>query len=210
MTISIFRFTYEPMQNNSYLISDDDTHQAVIIDPTIGGLSLKDDIKDQGLVIREIWITHAHFDHIATAVALARYFDPELFIGLHPGDLELWQRGGESAAFGFEIDTSINPKILFFHHQTLRLGNISFEVIHTPGHTPGHVIFYSQSEGIAFCGDVIFKNSIGRTDFPYSDAAALTTAIRSQILTLPPKTRLLCGHGEETTVADERKNNPFI
>jgi hydroxyacylglutathione hydrolase len=210
MSLTIFQYTYEPMQNNTYLISDEETRRGVIIDPTFGALSLLDEIKKQRLTMESIWITHAHFDHFATAVPLARSFNPELSIGLHPDDLALWQNGGEGASFGFDIDTSLTPTIQFTHDQIFWLGKQSLKIYHTPGHTPGHVIFYSQSEGIAFCGDVIFKNSVGRTDFSYSDTTALNTSIRNQILKLPPETRLLCGHGQETTVADELENNPFI
>ena len=102
------------------------------------------------------------------------------------------------------------PDSLLQPGQILRVGQYGFEVRHTPGHSPGHVIFYCASENLAFCGDTIFAASIGRTDLPGGDEETLIESIRRQILTLPEDTRLLCGHGEETRVGIERKTNPYL
>jgi glyoxylase-like metal-dependent hydrolase (beta-lactamase superfamily II) len=113
--------------------------------------------------------------------------------------------------FGLQdIDPGPEPSIDLSQGQILRLGKTEFEVRHAPGHTPGHVMFYCESANVLFCGDVIFRTSIGRTDLPRGDHATLIDSIRTQVLTLPDDTRLLNGHGPETTVGFERANNPFL
>jgi hydroxyacylglutathione hydrolase len=108
------------------------------------------------------------------------------------------------------IDPGPEPTIDLKHGQILRLGGNQFEVRHAPGHTQGHVMFYCPAEIVLFCGDVIFEGSIGRTDLPGGDFDTLISSIRSQILSLPDNTRLLSGHGPETTVGMERRSNPYL
>ncbi|HKJ26647.1 MAG TPA: MBL fold metallo-hydrolase, partial [Anaerolineales bacterium] len=102
------------------------------------------------------------------------------------------------------------PTISLAHGQSLTLGAHTFEVRHTPGHTPGHVVFYAREDATLFCGDVIFRGSIGRTDLPRGDFNTLIESIRTQVFTLPDETLLLNGHGPETTVGYEKANNPFL
>jgi glyoxylase-like metal-dependent hydrolase (beta-lactamase superfamily II) len=129
---------------------------------------------------------------------------------LHPNDHVLWRAGGGGALFGFDIDPGPEPTIDFFQGQILRLGSVEFEVRFTPGHTPGHCILYMLSSNVCFCGDLIFAGSVGRTDLPGASWEQLEKSIRSQIFTLPGETRLLSGHGPETTVGEEKRNNPFV
>lgn len=112
--------------------------------------------------------------------------------------------------FGMRIDPGPEPTVDLKHGMILRLGGNQFEVRHAPGHTRGHVILYCAEEKVVFCGDVIFQGSIGRTDLPGGDFNTLIQSIRTQILTLPDDTRLLSGHGPETTVGQERRFNPFL
>ena len=112
--------------------------------------------------------------------------------------------------FGFDIDPGPEPTIDFYHGQILKLGNVEFEVRFTPGHTTGHCILYVPSAGVCFCGDLIFAGSVGRTDFPGGSWDQLERSIRNQVYTLPDDTRLLSGHGSETTVRQEKQNNPFV
>ncbi|HXQ36587.1 MAG TPA: MBL fold metallo-hydrolase, partial [Anaerolineales bacterium] len=107
-------------------------------------------------------------------------------------------------------DPGPEPTIDFTHGQSLRLGTVEFEVRFTPGHTPGHCILYVASSGICFCGDLIFAGSVGRTDLPGGDWNTLEKSIKEQIFTLPDDTRLLSGHGPETTVGKEKRSNPFV
>ena len=112
--------------------------------------------------------------------------------------------------FGFDIDPGPEPTIDFTHGQILKLGGVEFEVRFTPGHTSGHCILYVSSSRVCFCGDVIFAGSVGRTDFPGSSWEQLVESIKSQVFTLPDDTRLLSGHGPETTVGEEKRSNPFV
>jgi glyoxylase-like metal-dependent hydrolase (beta-lactamase superfamily II) len=108
------------------------------------------------------------------------------------------------------IDPGPEPTLELAHGQILRVGNIEFEVRHTPGHTPGHVVFYCAKEDVLFSGDLIFQGSVGRTDLPGGDWEALTGSILEQVFTLPDETRLLSGHGGESTVGQEKHENPFV
>jgi glyoxylase-like metal-dependent hydrolase (beta-lactamase superfamily II) len=141
---------------------------------------------------------------------LTRAFTYPIQIGLHAADLDLWKQGGGARFFGMEIEPGPKPTLFFTHAQKLFLGTATLEVRHTPGHTPGHVIFYAAENGIVFCGDLIFNHGIGRSDLPGGDQIELLNSIRTQVLTLPPQTRLLSGHGPETTVGEETVENPFL
>jgi glyoxylase-like metal-dependent hydrolase (beta-lactamase superfamily II) len=129
---------------------------------------------------------------------------------MHPDDLPVWRAGGGGRSFGFSIDPGPDPSVPLVHGQLLHLGDETLEVRHTPGHSPGHVVFYSPTAGVLFCGDLIFHRSVGRTDLPGSSAQKLVHSIHTQVYTLPPATRLLCGHGPDTTVAEEIAENPFV
>ncbi|HET9913467.1 MAG TPA: MBL fold metallo-hydrolase, partial [Anaerolineales bacterium] len=131
-------------------------------------------------------------------------------VALHPNDHVLWRAGGGGALFGFDIDPGPEPTIDFYQGQILRLGSVKFEVRFTPGHTPGHCIFYVASSGVCFCGDLIFAGSVGRTDLPGANWRHLVESIKTQVFTLPDETRLLSGHGPETTVGEEKESNPFV
>ncbi|MCK5428468.1 MAG: MBL fold metallo-hydrolase, partial [Anaerolineales bacterium] len=128
----------------------------------------------------------------------------------HPKDYPLYRMQGGAPLFGMKIDPGPEPTVDLQHGQILHLGNYQLEVRHAPGHTPGHVVFYCAEEAVMFCGDVIFQGSIGRTDLPGGDFNTLINSIRSEIFTLPDETRLLTGHGPETTVGIERQYNPFL
>lgn len=210
MTFEIVTLTLGPAVTNAYIISDTVTNQAVVIDPAWDGKLILQEADNLGLRISNIWLTHAHFDHLGGAAEVADGSNPPPPVALHPDDYWLWRVQGGAAAFGLEIDPGPEPTIDLEHGQTLHLGEYKFEVRHAPGHTPGHVMFYLESENILFCGDVIFQNSIGRTDLPGGDTATLLKSIQTQVMTLPDETRLLNGHGSETSVGVERDHNPFL
>jgi glyoxylase-like metal-dependent hydrolase (beta-lactamase superfamily II) len=122
----------------------------------------------------------------------------------------LWRAGGGSKQYGLTIDPGPEPTIDLLPGQLLHVGALEFQVRFAPGHTPGHVMFYCASEKLMFCGDVIFQMSIGRTDLPRGDHAMLIESIRREVLSLSDETRLLPGHGNGTTVGQERQFNPFL
>jgi glyoxylase-like metal-dependent hydrolase (beta-lactamase superfamily II) len=210
MSLEIIRFTLGPAQTNAYLVADPQTSEAVVIDPSWDGHLILAESQKRGWRIGHLWYTHAHFDHIGGAAAIADALNPLPLVALHPADHVLWRAGGGAKIFGLTIDPGPEPSIDFEHAQSLRLGSNIFEVRFTPGHTPGHVVLYSATEKVCFCGDLIFANSVGRTDLPGGNWDTLVTSIREQIYSLPEETRLLSGHGPETTVGEEKVSNPFV
>ncbi len=208
--LEIVTFTLGPAQTNAYLVADPDTKEAVVIDPSWDGHIILSEAQRRGWRIGHLWYTHAHFDHIGGAGAIADALNPLPLVALHPADHVLWRAEGGAPLFGLKIDPGPEPTIDFVHGMTMRLGSNTFEVRHTPGHTRGHVVLYCPQAEVCFCGDVIFAGSVGRTDLPGGDWAALERSIREQIYTLPDTTRLLSGHGPATTVGDEKRTNPFV
>ncbi|MEW6400802.1 MAG: MBL fold metallo-hydrolase [Chloroflexota bacterium] len=208
--LEIQTFILGPAQTNAYLVADSNTHEAAVIDPSWDGELILSEAQKRGWRIAHLWYTHAHFDHIGGAAAIADALNPLPLVALHPDDHVLWRAGGGGAIFGFDIDPGPEPTIDLYQGQILRLGSVEFEVRYTPGHTKGHCVFYVAQQNICFCGDLIFKNSVGRTDLPGGDWDTLENSIRAQIFTLPDETRLLSGHGPETTVGQEKVSNPFV
>jgi glyoxylase-like metal-dependent hydrolase (beta-lactamase superfamily II) len=208
--LDIVTFTLGPAQTNAYLVADSETREAAVIDPSWDGPVILAEAQKRKWRIGHLWYTHAHFDHIGGAGAIADALNPLPLVALHPADHVLWRAEGGAALFGFKIDPGPEPTIDLFQGQILKLGNVQFEVRFTPGHTSGHCIFYVSAEKVCFCGDLIFKGSVGRTDLPGGDWSALEASIRTQVFSLPDETRLLSGHGPETTVGEEEKHNPFV
>ncbi len=209
-SLTIDTFILGPIQNNTYLISNTQTNQAIIIDPAAGIEEVIKAIKQKQLQLNAIWVTHAHFDHIAGVYPLLQAYGSNLPIYLHANDLPLWEAGGGAPDFGYDFNPHTKPNEFFYDKQILPFTTTNFIVYHTPGHTPGHVIFYCKDLQTAFCGDLIFFHGVGRTDLPYGNEEALRQSLKNAILTLPDNTLLLCGHGRSTTVEEERKNNPFL
>ncbi len=207
--IKIKTLTLGPVQTNTYILADTESNEAVVIDPAWEGAKIAKVALAEGWQIKEIWLTHAHFDHIGGIAELVAALPEIPPVYLHPDDYDLWKDGGGAKRFGFSIDPGPEPASLV-HGQILDVGNFSFEVRHTPGHRPGHCVFFCAEENIAFVGDLIFYRSVGRTDLPGGNWAALEKSIREQIYTLPDETRIFSGHGEETSVGDEKRSNQFV
>ena len=202
--------TLGPVMTNTYIVADENTGEAVVIDPADEGRRIAEELHKRNWRIVSIWLTHAHFDHIAGAAELADNSKPIPPVALHAADNQLWRIQGGAAFFGMKIDPGPEPTIELRHDQILNLGSCQFKVLHAPGHTPGHVMFYNESESVLFCGDVIFQGSIGRTDLPGGDYQTLINSINSRVMTMPDETVLLTGHGPQSTVGIERQFNPFI
>ncbi|HOJ00938.1 MAG TPA: MBL fold metallo-hydrolase [Anaerolineaceae bacterium] len=209
-SVHIDTFVLGQIQNNTYLISDERNQQAVVIDPAAGISELVAVLNQKRLQLSAIWITHAHFDHIAGVYQLLHTCGSDVPLYLHPDDLPLWRSGAGARDFGFDFDPRVEPNAFFQHGQLIPFAGTNIAVRHTPGHAPGHVLLYWEEQQVAFCGDLIFYHSVGRTDLPQGDETILMRSIQNEVLTLPDLTTLLSGHGPATTVGEERKNNPFL
>jgi hydroxyacylglutathione hydrolase len=210
MPLEIVTFTLGPVQTNAYLVADSSNSAAAVIDPAWDGDVILAEARRRDWRIAHLWYTHAHFDHIGGAGAIANALNPLPLVALHPADHTLWRAEGGAPLFGFRIDPGPEPTIDLHQGQTLVLGSIQFEVRETPGHTPGHIVLYCEEARVCFCGDLIFQGNVGRTDLPGGNTRQLIKSIHEQIFTLPDETRLLSGHGPETTVGEEKKYNPFV
>jgi len=208
--LQIIAWVLGPAATNTYLAADDSTGEAAAIDPAWDGQVIVAEAQRRGWRIGQIWITHAHFDHFASVGAVLAGSNPPPSIALHPADLPLWRMKGGAELFGIRIEVPPQPGVLLQPAQILRVGQYEFEVRHTPGHSPGHVIFYCAAGSLAFCGDTIFAGSIGRTDLSGGNEETLMASIHRQILTLPDPTRLMCGHGEETSIGKEKRTNLYL
>jgi glyoxylase-like metal-dependent hydrolase (beta-lactamase superfamily II) len=210
MALEIVQMTLGPAQTNTYIIAEQGSTEAVVIDPSWDGHLILEQINQRGWRTTNIWLTHAHFDHFGGAAAVADGTPTPPPVALHPEDYVLWRAGGGAKQYGLTFDPGPEPTIDLLPGQRLHVGAIEFEVRYAPGHSPGSVMFYCATEKLMFCGDVIFQMSIGRTDLPRGNHATLIESIHREVLSLPDETRLLPGHGPETTVGQERLYNPFL
>jgi hydroxyacylglutathione hydrolase len=210
VALAIVTLTLGVVQTNSYLVADSGSGVAAVIDPAWDGHLILSEAQKRDWRIAHLWITHAHFDHIGAAGTVANALNPLPLVALHPADHTLWRAEGGAPLFGYRIDPGPEPTIDLSDDQVMRLGKVIFEVRYTPGHTPGSCSFYCPEANVLFCGDLIFQGGVGRTDMPGGDWDALLNSIKTQVFSLPDETRLLSGHGPETTVGDEKKLNPFL
>jgi len=195
---------------NCTILMCNTTKQAAVIDPGGDISRIKQQLEKMGATPTKILLTHAHIDHAGGTAELAK--DLGLRIeGPHQGDL-FWIQGlaQQSAMFGFPAVESFTPDRWLNDNDEVEVGELKFQVIHTPGHTPGHVVFYSPDEKLAFVGDVLFNGSIGRTDFPQGNHAELIASIREKLFPLGDDIEFYCGHGPNSTFGRERQTNPFV
>jgi glyoxylase-like metal-dependent hydrolase (beta-lactamase superfamily II) len=210
MTLQTKTFILGPIQNNSYLIYDDQTKTALVIDPALEPEPLVEFIQQQSLSLEKVLVTHAHFDHYYGLPFLQKTFSTLKDIFLYPADLDLWREGGSARHFfGKNLDIP-EPNQMLSPEEVIVFGDHQFSIRLVPGHTNGSVLFYSSELKGVFCGDAIFYHGIGRTDLPGGNYDLLIHSIQTQIFTLPDETRLFPGHGPATTVAEEKANNPFF
>ena len=210
MSLEILTFSLGPLDNNTYLLVDTATGEAVIVDPTFDSHQIAQLILERKLKLTQIWLTHAHFDHIAGAKLFSQFSEPPLPIGIHPDDLELYRSGGGAGLFGIQMPEMPQPTLFFEHLQILKVGEEEIQVRHTPGHSRGHVIFYAPQVSAAIVGDLIFQNGVGRTDLPGGDLDTLMASIRGVLFRFPDETPVYPGHGPATTIGRERRMNPFV
>ena len=195
---------------NCSLVWCDETQQAAVIDPG-GDLDvILAEVKRLGLTLGQIWLTHAHIDHAGGAGELAQRLGLPI-IGPGEGD-QFWIDGlpQQSQMFGFPPAQLFTPTRWLHDGDTVTVGHCTLQVRHCPGHTPGHVVFYSPEAKRAFVGDVLFAGSIGRTDFPQGDHATLIASIKNRLWPMGDDTVFIPGHGPESSFGRERRTNPYV
>jgi len=200
-----------PFEENTYVVRLPDRRDVVVIDPGLEPELILDYLRENRLTVGAILNTHGHADHIGGNGALKEAFpDAPLLIGANEVHLLADANANLSAPFGMPI-TSPPADDTVREGDTLEVAGIPLEVFDVPGHSPGHVVFlYRDTPPVLFGGDVLFRGSIGRTDFPGSDSRLFLEGIRSKVLTLPPETVVYSGHGPVTTVGYEKRTNPFV
>jgi hydroxyacylglutathione hydrolase len=198
--------TVGPFQENAYLAVDETTGKAVFIDPGAEGDRLLEVLRRSGASLEAIWLTHAHVDHVGAIAAIRRVHDVPVL--LHPLDDPVYATA-ESVARMYGIPFEVPPPTdaPLSEGQIMRVGNASFEVLHVPGHAPGHVLFVGDA--LIFGGDLLFAGSIGRTDPPLSDPAAMQESL-ARAAGLPEALTVHPGHGPSTTIGRELRSNPFL
>ena len=201
------------IQANCVLLGDDAAGVLAVIDPGAEAPRIMERIERSGLEPSLILHTHGHLDHAGGTAELAKLLGPGVPVGLHRDELELYRNlAMQGRMFGLEAATPPEPTLLLAHGDRLGLGGLVLEVRHTPGHSPGGVCFvvHGAGEPTVIVGDVLFAGSIGRTDLFGGSFPILERSIREQLYTLPDETRVVCGHGPDTTIGRERRSNPFV
>jgi len=211
--MTIKTFTFNPIQENTYLVYDE-TNEAVVIDAgcisDIEKRALKNYIEDNKLTLKRVLNTHLHFDHQFGNKFLFTTFGIKPEAGKEDEYL-LENVIAQTRSFGMAVDEEAQSLGGYItDNQEIKFGNTTFKAFHVPGHSPGSMAFYDEKEGVLFAGDVLFRASIGRTDLPKGDYATLIQSITNKLLPLPDSTVVYSGHGPATTIGFEKKNNPFL
>lgn len=199
-----------PFQQNCSLIWCDETKNAAVIDPGGDFDRILVEVDKLGLTLEKILLTHGHIDHVGAAKALAEHAGIPI-VGPHEAD-SFWLESlpEQSKHFGFKPCEPFTPTQYLNAGDTVRLGSKTLEVLHCPGHTPGHLVFFSPSSKLAWVGDVLFHGSIGRTDFPQSNHSDLIDSITQTLWPLGRDVEFIPGHGPVSTFGHERDQNPFV
>lgn len=206
-SIEIRLYALGPLETNCYILADGISGRAVVIDPASDGVWLAGVIESRRWHLEKILLTHGHADHIAGVDELRSKTGAE--VGIHADDEEMLFRPDKNLSlfFGKAIQT-LPPEAILEHDMAIQLGKSQIRVIHTPGHTPGSVCFLIRD--VLISGDTIFRNSIGRADFPGASFKQLIDSVQTRLMVLDDSIRILPGHGMESTIGHERQHNPYI
>ncbi|VAW58191.1 Hypothetical metal-binding enzyme, YcbL homolog [hydrothermal vent metagenome] len=197
-------------QQNCSLVWCDQTNEAVLVDPGGEVERLLSAVAERQLDLKAIWLTHGHLDHVGATAELKKTLNLPV-TGPHKDDLFLLDAIPKQVErFGFAPVDSFLPDQWLDEGDALKVGNEVLSILHTPGHTPGHVVLKHDKQKILWVGDVLFKHSVGRTDFPRGNHAELIVSIKNKLLVLDDDYRFIPGHGPESTIGEERAHNPFL
>jgi hydroxyacylglutathione hydrolase len=198
-----------PFQQNCTLLWCEATKKGVVVDPGGDLDAIAEAIAKAGVTVEQIWLTHGHIDHAGGAAELKERLGVAI-TGPHRDDEFLLENLVESGqAYGIEAH-NCTPDRWLAEGDTLSVGELTLEVLHCPGHSPGSVAFVDRSQGFAITGDVLFRGSVGRTDLPRGDHATLIRSIKDKLLPLGDDLAFICGHGPTSTIGHERVTNPFL
>lgn len=195
---------------NCSIVWCDETMEGIVVDPGGDIQQLAAIIEELGVKVVNLVLTHGHLDHVGGTVPLSEMLKVEI-LGPHKAD-NFWLQGleNQSQMFGFPLCKAFEPNTWLEEGDKVTFGNQVIDVIHTPGHTPGHVVLFSEQARLAFVGDVLFNGAIGRTDFPQGDFNTLITSIKTKLWPLGSDVTFVPGHGPESTFGRERASNPFV
>lgn len=196
------------IQTNCYIVGCEETKEGAIIDPGGDPGQILAEVERQGLMVKYVLNTHAHFDHTDANAAIVQ--KTGAILALHRADRPLLADSGGAALFGLRADPSPAPSLDLHDGDDLAIGRLCLRVLHTPGHTLGHVCFYAAKEAVVFDGDVLFYRGVGRTDLPGGSWQQLTDSIQRVLYALPDATVVYPGHGPATTIGEEKRLNPWL
>jgi len=200
-----------PFQQNCTLLWDEVTKAGAVVDPGGDLERIGEAVARFGVKPEKILLTHGHIDHAAGAAELKEVLGGVAIEGPHVGDKFLLdQLAAQAAGIGYFAARNVTPDRWLEEGDSVTVADTTFKVLHCPGHSPGSVVMVAQPQRFALVGDVLFRGSIGRTDFPYGDHAALIAAIKTKLLPLGDDITFICGHGPMSTFGDERLENPFL
>jgi hydroxyacylglutathione hydrolase len=216
----IEELTVTPFQQQTRVLGCEKTGQAICIDPGDEAERIVEVLEKHGLNLQAIALTHAHLDHVGGVHALKK-LRPSALVLLHEADEPLYMALPEQPAwvgiprdawplYGFDYEEPPAVDRYWKDNETYAVGELAFKVLHCPGHTPGHVVFFNERERKVFVGDCLFAGSIGRTDLPGGSAEQLMDSLMNKIIPLGDDVEVYSGHGPQTTIGHERKTNPFL
>lgn len=210
--LKIYKHTFNPFLENTYVLTDE-TRECAIVDPGCNNDAERNELIETitayGLKPVKLLNTHCHIDHFPGNKFLCDKYNmlPEF----HRYELEVMYRALDyQGIFGFDLEASPEPKTYLDEGDTVQFGNTILKVYFTPGHSPGSISFYSDADQVLISGDVVFRGSVGRYDLPGANGETLFNTLTKKIMTLPDEVKIYSGHGPETTIAHERKSNPFL
>lgn len=205
-------FVFNPFQENTYVIADEETRECVIVDPgcyeQMERSELTNFIDENGYKVKMLWNTHCHIDHVLGNEFVKQKYSTRLYMH-RTEEFVLNAQKILAPHYGFNQYQESRPDEFLNENDHLSVGNESFTVLFVPGHSPGHIAFYNEKQKVVIAGDVLFRSSIGRTDLPGGDFDTLISSIHHKLFVLPNDVTVYPGHGPETTIGVEKRTNPF-
>ncbi len=208
--LQVYVVPVTPFRQNASVLVSTATGKAAVVDPGGDIEALMAAVAESGATVEKILLTHGHLDHAGAAAELAERLGVPIE-GPHEADRFLLDELPTAGRrYGIETMRAVSPDRFLVEGDQVSVGDLVFDVLHVPGHTPGHVVFVLPAAGFALVGDTLFAGSVGRTDFPYGDGEGLVDNIRRKLLPLGDHVTVLPGHGRATTIGEERRSNPYI